>query len=474
MNTAPNSLRLCENLKPWLQPHVLWYRHNEKDLTFVVNQYLDHPQIIRLVTDFEVALFEKCNGLLTTGAIARSLSVPVDRVVQSLETWERLAPGMFRWITSFEDEHKRARYRAVATKMRDQWKAAHEAAPDNVFYHSHDIADAMKQFDDIETTLSHVFRKPHRALGNRAYGEAFADKLVEMDLLPPGARILEIGCGTGFFANSLLGRLAQNHPALYRQIHYTLFDLSSTLQSSQRERCRAHEALTSFETGNIEDHDFNGRRFDLILANEVIADLRVGVAQLAHLKEHTPESEAEQQALKYTLAYESTDVQPKQAIAINLGAIRLLERLPHLLSPGGAAVITEYGDVDSFPQVVEMSGHREYSIHFGHLLQVAEDLSTQPQLNNLGSFLAADAEAETIETTSLHLLSRYLLPFLGRDGLERLAYDTSMLREVIGEDIDLIGNLRFQPLKTVTGVTPSNFLTPFRFQILLCRSAASR
>jgi hypothetical protein len=133
-------------------------------------------------------------------------------------------------------------------------------------------------------------------------------------------------------------------------------------------------------------------------------------------------------------------------------------------------VITEYGDVDSFPQVVEMSGHKEYSIHFGHLLQVAEHLSMQPQLNNLGSFLAADGEAETIETTSLHLLSRYLLPFIGRDGLERLAYDRSMLRDVIGDDIDLIGNLRFQPLKTVTGVT----LTPFRFQVLVCRSAASQ
>ena len=100
---------------------------------------------------------------------------------------------MFRWITSFEDEHKRARYHSVAARMFGQWKAAHEAVTDNVLYHSHDIADAMKQFDDIETTLSHIFRKPHKALGNRAYGEAFADKLVEMDLLPPGACILEIG-----------------------------------------------------------------------------------------------------------------------------------------------------------------------------------------------------------------------------------------------------------------------------------------
>jgi hypothetical protein len=151
-----------------------------------------------------------------------------------------------------------------------------------------------------------------------------------------------------------------------------------------------------------------------------------------------------------------------------------LERLPQLLSARGAAVITEYGDVDSFPRVVEMSGHKEYSIHFGHLLQVAEHLSMQPQLDNLGSFLAADAEAEAIETTSWYLLSHYLLPFIGRDGLERLAYDRSMLRDVIGDQIDLIGNLRFQPLKSVTGVTPSRFLTPFGFQVLVCRSAASQ
>ena len=79
MNITRNSHPVGENLKPSLQPHVLWYRHNKKDFTFVINQYLDHPQITRLVTDFDVALFEKCNGLLTADAIARSLSVPVER-----------------------------------------------------------------------------------------------------------------------------------------------------------------------------------------------------------------------------------------------------------------------------------------------------------------------------------------------------------------------------------------------------------
>ena len=93
MNTAHNSLRVGQNLKPWLQPNVLWYKHNKKDLTFVVNQYLDHPQITRLVSDFEVALFEKCNGLLGTDAIARSLSGTcgprraITRYVGALGSW---------------------------------------------------------------------------------------------------------------------------------------------------------------------------------------------------------------------------------------------------------------------------------------------------------------------------------------------------------------------------------------------------
>jgi hypothetical protein len=44
-------------------------------------------------------------------------------------------------------------------------------------YYAEDIADAEAQFDHQETTLSHLFRKPHPAIGGRTYGEAVVDAL---------------------------------------------------------------------------------------------------------------------------------------------------------------------------------------------------------------------------------------------------------------------------------------------------------
>src|SRR5690606_5234750 len=37
-------------------------------------------------------------------------------------------------------------------------------------YHRDQIADADAQFDHLETTLSHLLRVPHPALGGRTYG----------------------------------------------------------------------------------------------------------------------------------------------------------------------------------------------------------------------------------------------------------------------------------------------------------------
>ena len=68
---------------------------------------------------------------------------------------------------------------------------------------------------------------PHAALAGSSYGAAFFDAVTRRGARK--RRILEIGCGTGRFARAFLDRMRAVEPARYREVRYTLFELSETL-----------------------------------------------------------------------------------------------------------------------------------------------------------------------------------------------------------------------------------------------------
>ena len=103
-------------------------------------------------------------------------------------------------------------------------------------YHQSHIADADAQFDEKETTLSHLFREPHASLKGRTFGAALAAGLLDRGALkaskgrPP--RLLEVGGGLGFVGAALKQVLSSAAPGL-RTAH---LDLSPALQRAQRGR----------------------------------------------------------------------------------------------------------------------------------------------------------------------------------------------------------------------------------------------
>lgn len=450
--------RFSETGRPKLGPKVLWYEDGDRGFTVVVNSGIRHPQITRLARPFEVRLLACCTGEHTVSAIAEMLGAAVAEVLETLRAWETLAPGTFTWLGSSDDDPRRVRARAAAAEMYREWRALERAPTDNVHYHAHDIRDATEQFELVEITVSHAFSEPSRCLGGRTYGEAFCDRLLTMGVPRAGARILEIGCGTGRFARSVLDRLRQRRPRVYAEVRYVLFDLAPTLQASQQELCASHAERTEFRLGNIEAQAFEAASFDLIIANEMIADLSVASVEAERAAGGRPPTDAECLATRYALA----PPKDRSRFLINQGAIRLLERAAEWLAPGGTVIVTEYGSPDSFPALVELHGHNEHSIHFGHLGQVAETLGLRTTLEDLGTFFGFDGAQEVIHAASAPLLIHHLLPFLGRERLPLLAYDRDALRARLGAEMDRIGNLRFSPLKD------DGLMNPFKFHALVC------
>ncbi len=438
---------------PKLSDKVLLFQNETFSLVLCLYFRIGPP--LRLIDPFDFELLKRCNGKLGLKKIANQVGLNLSDTKKKLLYWENSSPHFF-------DKSRESLDKDLA-----DLKYAHKSAlnfsqaPDNHHYHVHEITDAKKQFDQVEVTVSHAYHSPHSILGGKSYGEAFLDKIMEDRPLRPGSRFLEIGCGTGLFALNLLERLSKMAPHLYETIQYTMFDLSPALSESQRKICQKHLDKIHFISGNIEDPAMlQDQKFDIIISNEVIADLSVDLAKKENLKRGDASSLAEKMIQKLHL-----NIEPAPPLfLINTGSIQFLERIKTLLLSGGRAYLTEYGEKNRFPIEVKLGGHNEYSIHFGHLEQVANELGLNPHLESMANFLQFQQDTPVLCKDQYHLISGILLPFLGREMLNVKIHSLELLKAETGDLIHQLSNLQLYTLEE-----KKDFINPLLFMALTLR-----
>jgi SAM-dependent methyltransferase len=440
---------------PTLQGRALWYTAEHGRSQVAGWDSGSREPIVCPADACDLAVLGACDASESLEQLADTVRLPRDEVARVLAGWQQRMPASLRARPLDERLHRRA---ADMLKELDGVDRL-SSRPDNVRYHIDEITDASYQFDEVETTVSHAYSVPSAGLQGRTYGEAFFDRSADLDAFrAAGTRILEIGCGTGRFARAFLDRFATQKAVEYRASHYTMFDLSPTLAASQRDLCQPHAEHITHRSGNVETYDF-GESFDLILCNEMIADLAVHVTSrgAAHGAAPGPACVA-----KYRLDCEGA----MDRFLVNTGAIKVIEQIAAVLRPAGHAIVTEYGSKTSFPQPRELGRHTEHSIHFGHLEQAARALGLEAECESLTSFLRFDPRHEVIAGASAVLLRAVSPRFFGRP-LRGLAYDRSQLRGEIGDAFDRIGNLVWLPLGD-----RKSFATPARFLALSLRRSA--
>ncbi|NRD90748.1 hypothetical protein C8024_16800 [Sphingopyxis sp. BSNA05] len=400
--------------------------------------------------------------------IVEKLDITPSELAKFLESLNFWGKDVVRWRHPAGSQaamhQKRLRQ---AARLRDMATAMTATVDANDIFHKTRLTEGNRQFDQIETTISHMFREPHIALDNRSYGEAFCDWLVANGRLKSPCRVIEIGCGLGFFANAIMDRLQMRYPDLYEGLSYTLFDLSPELQSAQKSNCGGHVEKTHFVSGNIESHDFGDQQFDLVLSNEVIADLNVATVSLDNVQRGTPQTDAETVVHRYRLNCVPITQGNKKVAVINFGAIKMLENIAKCLAKNGYAVVTEYGTRKRSPKAVKLTNHYEYTIHFGQLEQVSQHLGFQSDHGTMGDVIGFSANCETIHMKTLRTLSTCLIPYLGREALPVLAYTPASLEAALGDIIARIGNLQFLRLDDRAS------FSPFRFELLSLSSGSA-
>lgn len=329
-----------------------------------------------------------------------------------------------------------------------------------------DARSAATRFDDDETTLSHLFREPHAGLRGRTWGAALFEALVREGALgPSGARILEIGGGTGALARGFLAALAARWPEQLGRFSYTILDLSPALRRAQRGALAAAPLPVSFLTGDAAAADLGEASWDLVLANEMIGDL--GVVRLQRDEaprllagDDLPDLPADLAAVLRRHPGVLAEENLPDELFLNVGAFQLVERLGRALAPGGSAYLSEFGDLHRFPVLSEHLDHPEFSIHFDHLRRVAADVGLEARFEEVVDLLGFDGRLDVWVTTRGQFTA--LRDLARRHGgvLEKRAYTRAELAAALGERLPLerLEGLRFEPLaKRVMGLAPTDF-----------------
>ncbi len=284
-----------------------------------------------------------------------------------------------------------------------KWKSSATSNVSSISeFHQQGIQDADWEFDVIEPTVNHSLRFPSQVLGGLSYGAQFGAKALAADVVGEraagGLNVLEVGGGTGTFACSFI-KHASAHPAW--KLNYHLLELSPELAANQKKLLAAEGLEVEHFIQDAVSFSIPGRKFDLIIANEVIADFPVTPVQ----KHGAPGDEVwDGEGAIYLEKYGLPLHDLPASFKINSGVFEFIERAWDHLQPGGTAILTEYGFVDGFPVQILHLNHEEFSIHFGHVKACAERVGFSCRLLPLIEFLRIDEAVPVLAGTDQHII----------------------------------------------------------------------
>lgn len=363
----------CHVIRPRLNPAVVW-RDGEGNRHVVrllnssrceLPRQRDLPELAEEILPPDMScVWDLADGAHTLRQISRQ--IPGSRLLAALQWLTEPGRQMIRLTgnPSSPEGPLRASDFLCQTFVASASSAARSAA-----YYESQISDAGWQFDWIEPTVSHALRVANPGLHGRSYGQQFAASVLKQVHLPEAARVLEIGGGLGYFARDFIAAATKE---LGHSIQYSIVDLSPELIRHQREILGSSSCFVEFYQQNAQDLALPGR-YELMIANEVIADLAVD------------------------------DSRAKNGGAAT-GITLLLDRVWQHLAPGGAAFLCEYGNWGRGPKRVEHLDHPEFEVDYSQVSARAGEIGFAVQMFNLADFLEADPNAMFLRGQQEHIL----------------------------------------------------------------------
>ena len=322
-----------------------------------------------------------------------------------------------------------------------------------------DVTDADAQFDHQETTLSHLLRIPHPALGGRTYGQKLGDVLLARGAVPEGRiRVLEIGAGLGYVAKDLLATLT----AAGREVEYTIVELAPALAKAQQERIG--EKAATWVMGDALSVTLIERHYDLILSNEMVGDLPAIQLTRADLGLAPDQGNVDRAKVAvYSKVAADREINLDDApepLYLMSGAFELTDKIGAWLAPGGTAVITEFGAQAAWPKLSTHLDHPEFSTHFGQLHQIAKNGGLEAKIEFVIDLLDFDRDQKGLATTRSHFRALRALAAAADVDLPKIGFTPELLAQAVGDKLDIstVGELRWDRIEDrLMGLVPHEF-----------------
>lgn len=451
----------------------VWTRGDDGNVT-LTTAWGDRPTQMHALSAEETKIWDAINGELSLEALAEWFDKDaVGALIKRLVHHDVQALKLSALAMSYYKNRAHMRPPYVTSTMPYAPYVAGTPlppGPDAQFstdgYYEHEVEDANAQFDHEETTLSHLFRRPHPALHGKTYGAALVEGLGKRwDLGTGPFKVLEIGGGLGWVAKAVTEALQ----ALGGPVTYHILELSPALAKAQRENTQGLP-ITVFE-GDALKADFPGDDYDLVISNEMVGDLtavkltheQLGMGGEGGIDDEKFEAglDALGEAGALVKRHKVPIGDAPDPFYLNVGAWRLVERIWDALRPGGHAVITEFGELGRYPILSSQLDHPELSTHFGHLTIVSTSLGFRPKFEYIIDLVNFDRDKRGLATTRSYFraLAAALAPW-GIE-LEKIGYTEEMFSELLGGKLvpnETLGSIEFDRIEDrLMGLVPHEF-----------------
>jgi SAM-dependent methyltransferase len=285
-------------------------------------------------------------------------------------------------------------------------------------HHRLDRLPPRRRFDEVECTVSHLLRLPHPALHGLRYGEALLQGIGKLGIR--AEHVVEIGGGAGHVAEAAW----RGDAGPFTQVRWTSLDLSPALLAAQRRRVlepsQPRGPHTRWSGVRADALDLPFRAFSgLVLANEMIADL------------------------------------PRST-----GPVKFVHELARVLTPGSAAVLTEFGG-DFEPGPLDLGDHVEWSIDFRELRAAASARGFTVTELPLHELLNADLSVRCASYTDLWRLRRLTTCDVFAAPADHVRRRFPLLSRMLALELPPIGSPRWPD-----ATAPGGFAQLFRALIL--------